>query len=189
MLTILYTYICTHTFISVSLCVYIYIHTHTYREREGERECLITANSFWDLFLTKSFFWQCYSERDVCVRVCVCVCACVCVRVCVCVCVCVCSTSFIPCRVTGGKSLEAEWSRMYLNPKLSVAQIDEHTQWRAVQGKQAHRGGQPHDAGRELAVPSTLLPNSRSFLAGVLTLLEKRSLWSAGARLSSFSFG
>ena len=40
----------------------------------------------------------------------------------------------------------------------------------------------PHDAGRELAVPSTLLPNSRSFLAGVLTLLGKRSLWSAGAR-------
>ena len=40
----------------------------------------------------------------------------------------------------------------------------------------------PHDAGRELAVPSTLLPNNRSFFAAVLTLLEKRSLWSAGAR-------
>ena len=40
----------------------------------------------------------------------------------------------------------------------------------------------PHDAGRELAVPSTLLPNNRSFFTAVLTLLEKRSLWSAGAR-------
>ena len=62
--------------------------------------------------------------------------------------------------------------------KAFSSPIDEHTQWRAVQVSRPC----PHDAGRELAVPSTLLPNSRSFLAGVLTLLEKRGLWSAGAR-------
>ena len=72
MLTILYTYICTHLYLY--LCVYIYIHTHIQREREGGRERMSSYCKFLLRFISDKELFLAVLFREGYVYVCVCVC-------------------------------------------------------------------------------------------------------------------